>query len=501
MARVDVVPWSIASSSGPPSGATIAFIPSRGLHCGACAETAACVEIRAAIGALDDAGGNWQNRRPRCLARMTRLPADPPAAASPIRTLWLMVGIQFIMTMSFTVLSPVLPLFLQQIGVRGGQAIDLWTGVLNAATPLVAAFASPLWGRLSDRRGRKPMLLRSMIAISVFTGLMGFTTNVWQLFALRALMGAFSGFSAAAITLVASTIPAERLGFALGWLSTGQLVGGLFGPVVGGVVADLLGSARASFFMTSALATTATVIALVCVQDSFRPSKAGTQRGSVLDGFRMLASAPGLLSLFVVLLFAQFGVRIIQPVITLYVQTLVGNVPSLASLSGFAFSVTGLADVIASPFLGKRSDKLGYRRVLLISMCGAALFSIPQAFAHTYWEFVAERFGVGMFIGGILPTANALVGQLVPPDRRGAVYGLTASATFLGNSLGPLTGGAVAAAFGLRWVFLVTAGLLLGNMVWTWRAVPASVDAARAAEREATAADISATPGGRRPAA
>ena len=402
--------------------------------------------------------------------------------------MWMMVGIQFIMTMSFTVLSPVLPLFLQQIGVRGGDsAIDLWTGVLNAATPLVAAFASPLWGRLSDRRGRKQMLLRSMIAISIFTGLMGLTTNVWQLFALRALMGAFSGFSAAAITLVASTIPAERLGFALGWLSTGQLVGGLFGPVLGGIVADLLGSTRASFFMTSAIASIATVIALVFVRDSFRPAPGGKQRGSVLGGFRMLLAAPGLLSLFVVLLFAQFGVRIIQPVITLYVQTLVGNVPRLASLSGFAFSVTGLADVIASPFLGKRSDKLGYRRVLLISMFGAALFSIPQAFAHNYWEFVAERFGVGMFIGGILPTANALVGQLVPPERRGAVYGLTASATFLGNSLGPLTGGAVAATFGLRWVFLVTAVLLLGNMVWTWRAVPASVDAARGAARHPAA--------------
>jgi DHA1 family multidrug resistance protein-like MFS transporter len=399
-----------------------------------------------------------------------------------------MVGIQFIMTMSFTVISPILPLFLQQLGVTGAARVDLWTGVLNAATPMVAAFASPIWGRLSDRHGRKAMLLRSTIAISFFTAMMGLTQNVWQLFAARALMGAFSGFSASAITLVASQVPSRRLGYALGWLSTGQLVGGLIGPVVGGVAADLTGSVRDSFFMTSFMASVTTLIAWIFLRETFRPAAGGKRKETGLRALRVLLAAPGLASLFLVLLFAQFGVRTVQPVITLYVQQLVGNVPNLASLGGLAFSITGLADVIASPFLGKRSDKLGYRRVLLISMFGVALFSVPQAFAHTYWEFVVERFGVGMFIGGILPTANALVGQLVPPERRGSVYGLTASATFLGNSLGPLTGGAVAAAMGIRWVFLVTAAMLLGNLVWTWRAIPASVDRMRDAARRAEAA-------------
>ena len=153
-----------------------------------------------------------------------------------------------------------------------------------------------------------------------------------------------------------------------------------------------------------------------------------------------------------------------------------GNAANLATLSGLAFSMTGLADIIASPFLGKRSDILGYRRVLVISLCGAALFSLPQAFATNYWVFVAERFGVGLFIGGILPTANALVGRMVASSDRGLLYELTATATFLGNSLGPVTGGVVAASFGLRWVFLVTAGALLANLAWVLLAVPSSVD-------------------------
>ena len=154
------------------------------------------------------------------------------------------------------------------------------------------------------------------------------------------------------------------------------------------------------------------------VRERFTPPRSGQRRRSALSGLqKLLAGSAGLLPLFVVLLVAQFGVQTVQPVVTLYVQSLVGNVPNLATLGGVAFSVTGLADVIASPFLGKRSDVLGYRRVLLISLFGAAMFSVPQAFAGSYWAFVAERFGVGLFIGGILPTANALVGRLVPRLR------------------------------------------------------------------------------------
>ncbi|MBS0560155.1 MAG: MFS transporter [Proteobacteria bacterium] len=407
--------------------------------------------------------------------------SDParPDTSGWQRTLWMMVGIQCVMTGSFTIISPILPLFLPDLGVHDPQAIDLWTGVLNGTTSFVAALVSPLWGRLSDRKGRKLMLLRSGIAISVFTVLMGLAHTVWEFFGYRAAMGAFAGFTAAAITLVASQVPEARLGYALGWLSTGQLVGSLAGPIVGGLAADATGSFRVPFFMTAVLTLAATLASWFLVHERFTPGPAARQRVSTFRALRMVAASAGLLPLFVVLLFAQFGARTVEPVVTLYVQEMLGNVPSLATLGGLAFSVTGLGDVIASPFLGKRSDAIGYRRVLLISLAGAAVFTLPQAFTNNYWMFVAARFGVGMFIGGILPTANALVGRLAPPDQRGMVFGLTASATFLGNSLGPLTGGAVAAAFGISWVFVVTTAVMAANFAWVAAAIPASVDARR----------------------
>ena len=401
---------------------------------------------------------------------------DDAGAPQWQRTLWAMVGIQFIMTAAFSMLTPIMPLFLPVLGVASASAVALWAGVLAGTTSFVAAFASPLWGRLADRHGRKLMLLRSSIAVGVFAALMGAAMNVWQIFACRALMGMFAGFSSTAIALVASQAPERRLGFALGWLSTGQLVGSLVGPLIGGFLADATGSYRIPFYCTAATIAVSTGFVWFGVRERFVLTAQARGGRALLSGLIAVARSPGLLALFFVLLMTQFGARTVQPVVTLFVKELLGDRPDLATLSGIAFSITGLANIVATPFLGNKSDKIGYRRVLLIALLGAGLTTLPQAFAGSYWAFTAQRFAVGLFIGGILPTANALVGRLVPREQRGTVYGITASAMFLGNSLGPLSGGAVAAAFGLRWVFLVTAAVLLANLIWVYYRVPEYVE-------------------------
>ncbi len=390
------------------------------------------------------------------------------AAANWQHTLWAMVGIQFIMTMSFSFLTPIMPLFLPVLGVHTEAAIDMWAGILSGSTSFVAAFASPLWGRLADQHGRKLMLLRSSCAIAVFTAFMGLSQNVWQFFAARALMGLFAGFSSTAMALVASQVPEGRLGYSLGLLSTGQLVVSLVGPVIGGVLADLTDSYRIPFYCTSAITFGAIGLVWLGVREQFVRPAAGSRKGSTWKSMTLMIGATGVLPLFFVLLMAQFSTRAVQPVVTLFVQELTGPRPDLATLGGLAFSVTGLAGMVAVPLLGRRSDQIGYRRVLLICLLGATLTSLPQGFAGSYWTFTAERFGVGLFIGGILPAANALIGRMVPRSDRGLIYGMSSSAMFLGNSLGPLCGGAIAATLGLRWVFIVTAALLLANLVWVY---------------------------------
>src|SRR5438874_10535326 len=195
-------------------------------------------------------------------------------------------------------------------------------------------------------------------------------------------------------------------------------------------------------------------------------------RSGTLASLYALVTTPALLALFFVLLMAQFGVRTVQPIVTLYVQEMLGAVPNIATLAGIAFSITGLANVISAPLLGNRSDVIGYRRVLLICLAGGTLTTLPQGFTDNYWLFTAERFAVGLFIGGLLPAAHALAGRLVSRAARGAVYGMTSSAMFLGNSMGPLLGGAIAASFRLPWVFLMTAIVMAANLLWVYYRVP-----------------------------
>jgi DHA1 family multidrug resistance protein-like MFS transporter len=405
----------------------------------------------------------------------TEQPAEirmPPGVQGWQRTLWAMVGIQFVMTGAMSFLSPIIPLMLPELGVHSVEGIDVWSGFITGSTSFIAAFASPLWGRIADKHGRKLSLLRSSFFIALFTGLMGLATNVWWFFGARATMGLFAGFSTAAIALVASQVPERRIGYALGWLSTGQMVGSLIGPVLGGVLADLTGSYRTPFFLTSAATFATLAMVVFFVHEEFTPPKASARPKSFGSTLALVTGSGALMSLFFVLLMAQFGVRTVQPVVTVFVQELIGTPPQIATLAGVAFSITGLANLMSSPFLGSRSDIIGYRKVLLICLLGTTLTSLPQIFVTSYWAFVAERFAVGLFIGGILPTANALIGRSVSRENRGTVYGLTASATFLGNSLGPLTGGVLAAGLGIRWVFAVTTVLMAVNLVWVWFTVP-----------------------------
>ncbi len=408
----------------------------------------------------------------RMLDGMSESPQPLPPQSSWQRSLWVMVAVQFVMSVSFSIVAPIMPLFLPDLGVQSASAVNMWSGVLASATSFVAMFTAPIWGGMADRYGRKLMVLRSTVGIAIFTFLMGIAQGPWQMLALRAGMGAVAGFSSASTVMVASQVPEHRLGYAMGWMSTGQLVGSLIGPVIGGGLADLTGSYRFPFFFAGVMSLGAFLVTLVMVRERFTPPEKSKRATSVRAAIGVIRATKGMPALILVILMCQFATQAVLPVVTLHVQDMLGPRPDLATLGGLAFSVTGLAGVLAVPFLGKRSDAIGYRSTLLICLAGAALFTLPQALPFGYAAFVVERFGLGLFVGGVLPAANALVGRLTDPAQRGLTYGVIASAYFLGNTLGPLTGGAVAATVGINWVFAVTAAILLMNLTWVWATVP-----------------------------
>jgi len=257
-------------------------------------------------------------------------------------------------------------------------------------------------------------------------------------------------------------VPENRLGFSLGWMATGQLAGALCGPLIGGYLADRTHDYRLVFVITAFFAVAATLVCALFVREDFVKHESA-------DRSRPIPRR--LIPMFVVVLLAQVVAFGVQPIVPLFIRELAGNVRWLATAAGAAFAVVAFADLIASPFLGKRSDRIGYRRVLLLSLAGVACFTIPQAFVRSVAAFIALRFGVGLFLGGVLPTANALIARSFPSHHRGQVFGITSSATFFGMFCGPLLGGLIAARFGFPAAFVTIGALAFANLVWVGASV------------------------------
>lgn len=387
------------------------------------------------------------------------------------RNLYIMVVIQFMATCAFQIVTPFLPFFITELGITDPQSLKIWTGVLPGINALFAGLMSPIWGTLSDRYGRKPMLVRSAAGAAVFTALSAFVVNIYQLLACRILMGVFSGFSAAALALAASTTPEHRLGYALGWLQTGQVMGLVMGPLIGGVLSDIF-PFQTVFLLASLLAATGTLLAITMVHEDFHPTTAPRAKTKKKNSLPRLLSWPlTIYIMFVVIFLSQFATRGVEPFMPLYVKELATGTPALNTLAGIVVAITGMAMVMTATFLGRYAPYWGYKRCLLACLAGSALFCFPQALSGHIAPLIGLRFVQGLFLGGLLPMSNSLIGLFVPPEKRGSVYGLTSSAFFLGNFSGPLAGGLWTALFGLRFVFYVASILLALNFFWVWSKV------------------------------
>jgi len=380
-----------------------------------------------------------------------------------------MVVMQATMATAFSIGAPFMPFFLTQLGVRSTAEVALWNGAIASAGAFVLAFVSPYWGAHADRHGRKATVLRCCLVPALCFLLFAACQEPWQLFAVGALSGAFGGFSVAAMTLVGTQAPEGRLGFALGWMATGQLIGSLAGPLVGGVLADRLHDYRLIYIFTTAGVLLATLATVTFVQERFeRP--ASHARPPLGEQVREVVRHPTLLPLVFVLLLAQVTTYAAIPIIPLYVRGLIGDVAWLGTAAGAAIAIAGVAGALATPWLGRTGDRIGYRPVLIVSLIGAALFTFPQALVSDVWWFLALRFTVGLFLGGIVPATNALIGRTFPREQRGRIYGITSSAGYLGLAFGPALGGLIGAQLGFAAVFAIVGALIaltLGLVILT----------------------------------
>lgn len=381
---------------------------------------------------------------------------------------------QFLVMAGMTMIIPFLSLYLKQdFGLADEHEIGVWAGFIFASNFATSFLFQPLWGKLADRYGRKMMLLRSGFGMAFVMLLMGFAQEPWHLLVLRAVNGIISGFSPAAVALVSASTPKERIGFAMGTLQSGGTAGTILGPFIGGLLADTFGF-RPIFYITGSLLMLASVLSWLMVKENFdRKAAAAAPQLGVWSGLKELLTVSQLPALLAVTFLIQFAMLSPMPLIPLYVEKLHGSAENLAFFAGFVGSVTGLSNMIFSPILGRLGDRIGAARVLIVSLGGAALMLIPQAFAGSVGELLIYRFLLGVFMGGLIPTVNALIRTYTPDSLVSRSFGFNGSALSLGNMIGPVVGGAMAGLIGIEGLFLVSAALLLATCGWAFRTLKA----------------------------
>ncbi|NEN82919.1 MFS transporter [Paenibacillus elgii] len=385
-----------------------------------------------------------------------------------LMVLW--VG-QFLVMAGMTMIVPFLPLYLQELGLHDPHSVATWAGVIFAGNFVTSFIFQPIWGGLADRYGRKVMLLRSGFGMAIVMTLMGFSTSAWHLLLLRLLNGTVSGFVPAGVALMSATTPREKIGFAMGTLQSGSVAGSILGPFLGGLLAEWIGF-RNIFFVTGATLFAASLLAAVLVKETFDAKKALQKpKQSMVAAFNELRRISQLPSLYSVTFLIQFSLLSVMPLLPLFVQQLHGQDEMLAFYAGLVGSVTGFSNMIASPIFGKLSDRIGPEKILVICLFGAAVASVPQAFVHNVGQLCAARFFLGIFLGGLLPTVNALIRKYTPNGMESRSYSFNTSALALGNMLGPVVGGAISGVMTIQQLFLVSAVLLLINGLWARKSI------------------------------
>lgn len=372
------------------------------------------------------------------------------------RTMWILwIGV-LLCSSSYTMAVPFLPLFLFDLGVDK-DSVNLWAGVVHSSAFLVGAVMAPLWGSLADKYGKRKMVIRAGLSLAVIYALIGFVRNPWELVVVRMLHGFVGGFVPASMSIVASVAPEKKLGWSLGIMQAGTMTGGILGPLFGGLLAVLFGQ-RMSFVAAALLIFIATLAVILWVKDG--NNGAAAKKTNMLQDLKDVFDSRALVRLLFLLLCFQLSLNMIQPLITLHIADLQGNMQGAVLSAGLVLALIGIAGIVASPLWGRAGEKYGFARVLAICLFTAGFVVSMQFFIERLWLFSVVQFMFGLFVAGVTPAVNTLVVRSTDNAFRGRSFGLTTSANQLGAMIGPLIGGGLGLFMGIHWIFVATGFLL-----------------------------------------
>ena len=365
-----------------------------------------------------------------------------------------------LMSASYTMLIPFLPMYLiNELGVTSDN-VNMWSGIIFSVTFIVSAVMAPIWGKLSDKKGRKPMAVRAGVGLAITYFICGIVSAPIQLMFARILQGFAAGLWPAELAIMSSYAPKEKLGFCMGVMQGALTAGGVIGPLLGGVLASVFGM-RVSFFISAGALALITLITLIFIKEPPREAKTPEQLALAKEAEKVnLLKVPMIRRMLECAVVIQMAILILQPILTLYVAELHHSMDNVIMLSGMVFSLGGFAGAISAPLWGRYGQSHGFFRTMCITLAGTGFILIIQSIPSTLTPFAILQFVCGLFYAGVYPSINSILVKKSPAEQRGRIFGLMFAAQQIGSTIGPLVGGFIGTFFGLKFVFIF-AGILM----------------------------------------
>jgi MFS transporter, DHA1 family, multidrug resistance protein len=358
----------------------------------------------------------------------------------------------------FTLVMPFLPLYIAELGTTDIGEITLWTGLTLGATPTVTAISAPLWGRVGDKYGSKILVIRSLAAFILTKAAMAFVTAPWQLFALRALLGVFAGYGALTISMAAQSAPKERMAYAIGTVQTGHRLGPAIGPVIGGLLAPVVGLRNS--FLVASMFYVAAMLLIIFVYEEPRQARVEKEARGGWEVFTQLIRQPG----FLLALFVIFGLQTVDrsfgPVLPQFVSQVGVSDARIPIVAGVLFSVAALSAAVGSQLAPRLLKRRTAKRVIVIGTVAAAVALGAIVVAPSLLVLGVAIVIAGVAMGSSTTAIYSVAGGLLPPDAHATGFGIMTTASLMGLAVSPVAAGLIGSA-GLRIVFVADVFLLV----------------------------------------
>lgn len=383
-------------------------------------------------------------------------------------TLWLGC---FITGMGYSMTMPFISLFIADLGHYSQLQISLYSGLAFAMTFIAQAIVSPYWGNLADRKGRKLMCMRASGVMALTITATGFAPNAMYIVVMRFIQGAFSGYINNATALIAGETPHQKSGWVMSQMMTAGTAGNLVGPLLGGILSNFFGNwldgawgYRIPFFITGFLMVLVFLGSTFLVKEDFTPISREEMK-PMKEIMHTLPNVKLIVAMFATTLLVQAANMSIDPIVSLYVKSMMPNSKNIAFVAGIVAATPGLGTLIAASRIGHKMDEIGPLKILRVGLLMGAILFVPMALTHSPWLLAGLRFLLGIASAAMLPAAQTVLTLNTPAESFGRIFSYNQSFQAVGSVFGSIMGSTISGVFNYSAVFWTTGCTLLINFV------------------------------------